>query len=177
MADEVDFDEQVELPADDPTTAGSSSAATVTVADGGSKARAKTDATGRRLKGRGAAGASSTTMGGNEAFDSVAAKGSMRGPLRSVEGWIIFVTGLHEEVQEEDVHDKFCDFGDIRNLHLNLDRRTGFVKGYALIEYNDQSEAQGAIDEMDGGVIMGQEVRVDWAFRAGPSRSGGGNRR
>ena len=184
MAEEVDFDEQIDLPADEPTSAaaravsagvaGSSSSGG---APAGGKAKA-TDAAGRRVKGRGAMGSSATTMtGSDQQFESIQSKGSTRGPLKSVEGWIIFVTGVHEEAQEEDVHDKFADFGDIRNLHLNLDRRTGFVKGYALIEYANQSEAQGAIDEMDGAVIMGQPIHVDWAFRAGPSRHGGASRR
>lgn len=50
-----------------------------------------------------------------------------------------------------------------------MNRRTGYVKGYAFIEYETVKEAKKAIDKMNGQMFLGQEVKVDWAFKKPPS--------
>lgn len=96
----------------------------------------------------------------------------------AVEGWIVFITGIHEEASETDVLDKFNEFGQVSNISVELDRRTGYTKGYALVEYKNRKEAEAAIDGMDGQEILGKQIRVDWAFvKADKSKGGRGARR
>ncbi|KAG5192417.1 putative polyadenylate-binding protein [Tribonema minus] len=109
-------------------------------------------------------------------YDRVQSEGKGAG-AKSVEGWVIFVTGVHEEAGEDQVIDAFADFGDVKGFQMNLDRRNGFVKGYAAIEYAEETEASDAIAQMDGQELLGQTISVDWAFVSpseGKRRHGGG---
>ncbi|KAI8081361.1 uncharacterized protein BX664DRAFT_340204 [Halteromyces radiatus] len=97
-------------------------------------------------------------------------------PERSEEGWVVIVRGIHEEADEDALTEKFSEFGTIKDVHINLDRRTGYAKGYALIKYETRGEAQIAVDDGNNTKFLGQTIQVEFAFVKPPvstSRNGG----
>jgi RNA-binding protein 8A len=119
----------------------------------------------RNMKLQGAASDSTCAAEGDGDYtqqDSPQPRGS--GPQKSIEGWIIFITGLHEDTDEDDLVDAFSEYGKVQHVSLNRDRQTGLCKGYALVEYGTFTEAQDTINALHGTQVMGRQVGVDWAF-------------
>ncbi|KAI6658107.1 RNA-binding protein 8A-like [Oopsacas minuta] len=122
-----------------------------------------------RKKGRGFTGEYSRYSGPGDSDRRSGGSGPI--PEHSIEGWIVFVTGIHEEAGEEDLYDVFGEQGVVKNLHLNMDRRTGFIKGYAMVQYETFVEAESAIANLDRSELHGKEIRVSWAFVKPPQSS------
>ena len=87
------------------------------------------------------------------------------GPGKSIEGYLIFLSGLHEEVQEDNIYDLVSKFGKIKNLHLNLDKKSGYAKGYCLLEYQKFDKAKKVISYLNGKEYLGLTLKGRFTSR------------
>lgn len=81
------------------------------------------------------------------------------GPGKSVEGFIVFVRNLNEEVQEDNIYDLLSKFGKIKKMHLNFDKHSGYAKGYCLLEYEKFEKAEKVIQFLDGKDFLGHTLQ------------------
>ena len=71
-------------------------------------------------------------------------------PARSIEGWVLFVSGLSAETKEEDLANLFAPYGEVRKLIMNLATRTSCCIGHAFIEFSTVEECLRAVGECSG---------------------------
>ncbi|NXI29385.1 RBMX2 protein, partial [Sterrhoptilus dennistouni] len=82
----------------------------------------------------------------------------------------IFVGGLHHELTEGDGICVFSQYGEVVNINLVRDKRTGKSKGFCFLCYEDQRSTILAVDNFNGIKIKGRTIRVDHVANYRPPR-------
>ncbi|MBJ6611575.1 MAG: RNA-binding protein [Candidatus Thiothrix moscowensis] len=88
----------------------------------------------------------------------------------------LYVGNLPYSITQQTLQEKFAQFGQVNSVNVITDRDTGQNKGFAFVEMSSNSEAQKAIQGMNGVNIDGRDIKVNEAKPQAPrdNRSGGG---
>ncbi|GJM09095.1 MAG: hypothetical protein DHS20C11_13710 [Lysobacteraceae bacterium] len=88
----------------------------------------------------------------------------------------LYVGNLPYSVDQNSLQETFSQFGTVDSVNVIEDRDTGRSKGFGFVEMSSDSEAQKAIDEMNGTSMDGRQITVNEARPKAPrdNRGGGG---
>lgn len=75
----------------------------------------------------------------------------------------IYIGNLNFKTTEENLSEKFSQFGKVESVEIIKDKNSGLSKGFGFIEMNDDKEAEKAIFSLNGKDIDGRKVRVSVA--------------
>ena len=73
----------------------------------------------------------------------------------------IFVGSLPFSIEEADLRESFEAYGTVYSVKIITDKFTGRSKGFGFVEMPNDSEAQKAIDELNGAVVSGRTIVVN----------------
>lgn len=73
----------------------------------------------------------------------------------------IYVGNLDRSLSEGDVLAVMSQWGEIEDLHLVRDEKTGESRGYAFVKYEDARSCILAVDNFCGILLCGRSIRVD----------------
>uniref|UniRef100_A0AAY4EAM7 RNA-binding motif protein, X-linked 2 n=1 Tax=Denticeps clupeoides TaxID=299321 RepID=A0AAY4EAM7_9TELE len=73
----------------------------------------------------------------------------------------VFIGGFPYELTEGDIICVFSQYGEIANINLVRDKKTGKSKGFCFLCYEDQRSTILAVDNFNGIKIKGRTIRVD----------------
>ena len=89
----------------------------------------------------------------------------------------LYVGNLPYSASQDSLQETFSQCGTVDSVNVITDRDTGQSKGFGFVEMSSDSEAQKAIQELNGKEIDGREIKVNEAKPKAPRGGGGrGNR-
>jgi len=79
----------------------------------------------------------------------------------------IFVGDLSPEVNDQILAKAFAPFGSMSDARVMWDVNTGKSRGYGFVAFRDKTDAEKAINSMNGEWLGSRAIRVNWANQKG----------
>jgi len=89
----------------------------------------------------------------------------------------LYVGNLPYRITEDQLKATFEEYGQVSSCTIIKDKVTGQSKGFGFLEMPESSEAEAAINNLNGHDLMGRKINVNEARpREGGGGGGGGSR-
>jgi len=72
----------------------------------------------------------------------------------------IYVGSINYDTKEDAIKTAFLPFGPVRGITMSWDSMTGQHKGFAFVEFEQPEAAQLALDQMNGILVCGKNIKV-----------------
>ncbi|KAF5448504.1 hypothetical protein F2P56_029032 [Juglans regia] len=90
------------------------------------------------------------------------------GPPDITDTYSLLVLNISFRTTADDLFPYFDKYGKVVDIFIPRNRRTGDSRGFAFVRYKYADEAQKAVDRLDGKVVDGREITVQFA-KYGPN--------
>nr|XP_043607264.1 serine/arginine-rich splicing factor SC35-like [Erigeron canadensis]XP_043607265.1 serine/arginine-rich splicing factor SC35-like [Erigeron canadensis] len=90
------------------------------------------------------------------------------GPPDITDTYSLLVLNITFRTTADDLFPLFDKYGKVVDVFIPRDRRTGDSRGFAFVRYKYADEAQMAVEKLDGRVVDGREMMVQFA-KYGPN--------
>ena len=100
-----------------------------------------------------------------------------REKAKATMGMKLFIGGVPYSATEEQLTEMFAAHGELKEVHIAMDKETGNSKGFAFITYKSHAEGTAAIKALKGTMIDGRKLTIQESNRGGGGGGGGGGGR
>ncbi|KAJ7965707.1 serine/arginine-rich splicing factor SC35-like [Quillaja saponaria] len=90
------------------------------------------------------------------------------GPPDIKDTYSLLVLNITFRTSADDLYPLFDKYGKVVDVFIPRDRRTGDSRGFAFVRYKYADEAQKAVEKLDGRIVDGREIMVQFA-KYGPN--------
>uniref|UniRef100_A0A2N9FA46 RRM domain-containing protein n=1 Tax=Fagus sylvatica TaxID=28930 RepID=A0A2N9FA46_FAGSY len=90
------------------------------------------------------------------------------GPPDIRDTYSLLVLNITFRTSADDLFPLFDKYGKVVDVFIPRDRRTGESRGFAFVRYKYADEAQKAVEKLDGKIVDGREIMVQFA-KYGPN--------